>query len=206
MVVFFSVVFYCKVFSCKKHPELKGKVNGVIFVPLISLLFSYFLYYGGDEMLNKTLPNIDKLRYASTYTPYMGYGVDAAVRIAQDMGYMSDELVSRSSEFESAMGQAGFTVFLAVLSIIGAIVWVLNIGLYLLVGKNNLTIIKMSSIATWVFLFLGGYFLFSSLDYIYGAGEDSGFPIFVIIAYAPIVTGLMYWYNKSYKKIKQFVQ
>lgn len=76
---FLALFFIAKYLVVKKHPELKGEVNGVIFVPLISLLFSYFLYYGGDEMLNKTLPNIDKLRYASTYTPYMGYGVDAAV-------------------------------------------------------------------------------------------------------------------------------
>lgn len=206
LIIFIIAFIALRYFVTNKRPDLKGKVNGVIFVPLISLLFCYLLYYAGDETSNKMLPSIDKLRYASTYTPYMGDEIDMAVRIAQDAGYMSDELVSRSSEFESAMGQANFAVIVSILGLIGAIIWVFNIGLYLWEGKNNMTVIKLSSIATWVFLFLGVYFVFSSFGYIYVGSEAGGFPIFVIMVYAPVAAGLIYWYNKSYKKITEIIE
>lgn len=209
MELLLSIVafFLLRYIVTNKHSELKGKVNGVIFVPLFSLLLCYVLYKSSDEFVNQTLSNIDNLRYTSTYSPYLGEDIHTISRFAIDNGYMSDEIVPRSSEIETAFGYGVLVKILSAIAFICCVVWIINIGKLLFEYKNNEKFIKISTLTTWGALFLGAIFHFLGLsNFLNFLSEGSGNAMWLpLLIYTPIALALIYWHCYSYKELCSFI-
>ena len=202
-----AAFFLLRYVVTNKHSELKGKLNGVIFVPLFSLLLCYSLYRGGNELVN-TLSNIDNLRYVSTYTSHLGSDVQAVAQLAQDYGYMSDEIISRSPDFEVAFVYSGFVNVLAVLAFIFCIVWIVNIGKLLFEYKNKKKSVTVSALLTLMALFLGAIFYWVGnskvLNCLYGG--NSNWLWLLLVIYLLVAAALIYWHYKSYRKLCLFLE
>ena len=186
----------------KKYPEIinyfdSKKEIAYLNLPLATLMLCFLLYYMCDEFMDNYIMALDKFRYASTYTPYLGSSVDAAVRFAQENGYMSDELVARSPEMETAIVHNGIARIVAYISFVLCALWIFGIKQLIWDDKDRRGLIKFSSTTTFVALTIGFYYVFPSQ-------EKYPFIIPSIFIVLPIAF-LIYKYNKAYKKLCVFL-
>lgn len=210
LLLFIVAFFLVRYFVISKRPVLKGKVNGVIFIPLFSLFLCYDLFEQSDEFVNQTLTRIDSLRYISTYTPYLGEDIHAISQIAQNSGYMSDEIVSRSSEIGAAFAFGDLAKLLSIIAFICCIIWIVNIWKLLFKNQNNEKLIKFSALITFCVLLLGLFFLSlgtSNFLKLLSSDDSSNAVSFVVLLiYTPIAIAIIYGYYRSYNNLCLFLK
>ena len=186
----------------KKYPEIinhfdSKKEFAYLNLPLLTLVLCFSLYYMCDVFMDDYIMALDKFRYASTYTPYLGSSVDAAVRFAQEMGYMSDELVERSPEMETAIMHNGIAKIVSYISFVLCALWIYGIKQLIWDDKDRRGLIKFSSTTTFVALTIGFYYVFPSQEkYLFVISS-----IFIVL---PLAFSI-YKYNKAYKKLCRFL-
>ncbi len=117
---------------------------------------------------------------------------------------MSDEIVTRSSEVETAFGYTVFGKILSIIAFICCIVWIVNIRKLLLEYKKNEKFIKVSVFMTFGALVLGAFFLFSGMNFLFGNSDN--FVWSILLIYTLIAIALIYWHYRSYKKLCLFLE
>lgn len=150
IVIYLILLFGTKSFIKKLHPEMANpniKLGWVIAIPLLFVFMGIGLVqecYGITDMAT----NVDQFRYLSTYLPYVGGELELIANVAQQYGYLSDEIMEISPLMASAFSKASMAQPMSLLSCLSSFALVVLVGMYLYkLGSVKLRTINLASIA-----------------------------------------------------------
>lgn len=198
LIIFIIAFIALRYFVTNKRPELKGKINGVILIPIMSLAGCYLIYEVSDNFMNNVLRNIDSLRYVSTYTPFLGSDLANMVSVAQEYGYAPYEFVSQAPEIADSFMLAASSGSLSFIGIITSLIWLFFSIKFLMDNNPRKKGIKILSITSYIIIALAFILVLSAFSKLLGYLNIENYTWSTSFLYLPILLVMVYAFNRSY--------
>lgn len=197
IVLYLILLFGTKGFIKKLHPEVANpniKLGWIIAIPLLFVFMGIGLVkecYGITDMAT----NVDQFRYLSTYLPYVGGELELIANVAQQYGYLSDEIMEISPLMASVFSKAAMAQPISLVSCLLSLVLAVLVGTYLYklgsvkMKTLNIVTFALGSLMAITFI-LYGMALYNLFVYLKIFDNDS-MTTLVVIAIIAIGLGIM---------------
>lgn len=191
IVIYLALLFGSKRIIKNIHPELVNpdvKLGWVIAIPLLFVFIGIGLVKECYSIIDMAT-NVDQFRYLSTYLPYVGGELELIAKVAQEYGYLSDEIMEISPLMASVFSKATIAQPISLVSCLLSLCLAVLVGMYLYklgsvkMRTINIVTIALGSLTAITFIVYGMalYNLFLYLK-LFDSGSMTTLVVIAIIA------------------------